>query len=124
MSSLNFQDIEIYEGQTFDKLLKQIHENSNEKSVQIAQLIKKLTEFIKSPDDAAMLVPLVAEYLEVGVKNDDQLIKLAGIIQRFIKGNVAANDADSSFGLTDAERAEILANVKENSAKVVKMGAK
>jgi hypothetical protein len=124
MSSLNFQDIEIYEGQTFDKLLKQIHENSNEKSVQIAQLIRKLTEFIKSPDDAAMLVPLVAEYLEVGVKNDDQLIKLAGIIQRFIKGNVGSNESDSSFGLTDAERAEILANVKENSAKIVKMGVK
>lgn len=124
MSSLNFHDIEIYEGQTFDKLLKQIHENSNEKSVQIAQLIKKLTEFIKSPDDAAMLVPLVAEYLEVGVKNDDQLIKLASIIQRFIKGNVTGNDSDSSFGLSDAERAEILANVQENSAKVVKMGAK
>jgi len=124
MSSLNFQDIEIYEGQTFDKLLKQIHENSNEKSAQIAQLIKKLTEFIKSPDDAAMLVPLVAEYLEVGVKNDDQLIKLAGIIQRFIKGNISGNESDSSFGLTDAERAEILANVKENTGKVVKMGAK
>ncbi len=124
MSSLNFNDIEIYEGQTFDKLLKQIHENSNEKSTQIAQLIKKLTEFIKSPDDAAMLVPLVAEYLEVGVKNDEQLIKLAGIIQRFIKGNVGSNESDSSFGLTDAERAEILANAAENSAKVIKMGAK
>jgi hypothetical protein len=123
MSSLNFQDIEIYEGQTFDKLLKQIHENSNEKSVQIAQLIKKLTEFIKSPDDASLLVPLVAEYLEVGVKNDDQLIKLAGIIQRFVKTSSTSNE-ETSFGLTDEERAEILANANDNSAKVIKMGAK
>jgi hypothetical protein len=123
MSSLNFHEIEIYEGQTFDKLLKQIHENSNEKSTQIAQLIRKLTEFIKSPDDAALLVPLVAEYLEVGVKNDEQLIKLAGIIQRFVKTSSTSTE-DTSYGLTDDERAEILANAKESSAKVIKMGTK
>jgi hypothetical protein len=123
MSSLNFHEIEIYEGQTFDKLLKQIHENSNEKSSQLANLVRKLTEFIKSPDDAALLVPLVAQYLEVGVKNDEQLIKLAGIIQRFTK-TTSTNNEDTSYGLTDEERAEILANANDNSAKVVKMGAK
>lgn len=123
MSSLNFHEIEIYEGQTFDKLLKQIHENSNEKSSQIANLIKKLTEFIKSPDDAALLVPLVAEYLEVGVKNDEQLIKLAGIIQRFVKTSSTTAE-ETSFGLTDEERAEIIANAKDTTAKVIKMGAK
>lgn len=124
MSSLNFNNIEIYEGQTFDKLLKQIHDNSNEKSAQITSLIGKLTEFIKNPDDATLLVPLIAEYLEVGVKNDDQLIKLAGIIQRFIKGNTSSNE-DSSFGLSEAERAEIIANAKENNhGKIVKMGTK
>ena len=123
MSSLNFHEIEIYDGQTFDKLLKQIHENSNEKSSQLANLIRKLTEFIKSPDDAALLVPLVAQYLEVGVKNDEQLIKLAGIIQRFVK-TTSTTVEDNSYGLTDEERAEILANAKDTTAKVIKMGAK
>lgn len=122
--SVNFSEIEIYEGQTFDKLLKQIHENSNEKSAQITKLIGKLTEFIKDPDDAALLVPLVAEYLEVGVKNDEQLIKLAGIVQRFVKTPASINE-DSGIGLTDAERAEILENAKQhNNAKVIKMGGK
>lgn len=123
MSSLNFNEIEIYEGQTFDKLLKQIHENSNEKSSQLANLIKKLTEFIKGPDDASLLVPLIAQYLEVGVKNDDQLIKLAGIIQRFVKTTSSSND-DTSYGLTAEEKAEILANVNESATKVIKMGTK
>jgi hypothetical protein len=122
MSSVNFSEIEIYEGQTFDKLLKQIHENSNEKSTQISALIQKLTQFIKDPNDAALLVPLVAEYLEVGVKNDEQLIKLAGIVQRFVKAPSVSND-DSGVLITDAERAEIIANSKEqHNAKVIKMG--
>ena len=122
MSSVNFSEIEIYEGQPFDKLLKQIHENSNEKSSQISALIQKLTQFIKDPNDAALLVPLVAEYLEVGVKNDEQLIKLAGIVQRFVKAPSTSNE-DSGVLITDAERAEIIANSKEQTdAKVIKMG--
>ena len=120
MSSPNFKEIEIYEGQTFDKLLKQIHDNSNEKSSQISALVQKLTQFIKEPNDAVLLVPLVAEYLEVGVKNDEQLIKLAGIIQRFVKAPSTSNE-DSGVLLSDAERAEILANSKEHG-KIIKMG--
>lgn len=121
MSSPNFKEIEIYEGQTFDKLLKQIHDNSNEKSSQISALVQKLTQFIKDPNDAVLLVPLVAEYLEVGVKNDEQLIKLAGIIQRFVKAPSSSNE-DAGVLLSDAEREEILANSKDYG-KVIKMGA-
>ena len=119
----NFSDIEIYEGKTFDELLKQIHENSNEKSLQIKILIDKLMSFIKNPDDANRLVPLIVEYLEVGVKNDEQLIKLAAIIQRFTK-TVSSSSDDNSGGLvlSDAERKQIIENSKE-SAKILKMGS-
>lgn len=119
----NFSDIEIYEGKTFDELLKQIHENSNEKSLQIKILIDKLMSFIKNPDDANLLVPLIVEYLEVGVKNDEQLIKLAAIIQRFTKTASSSSD-DNSGGLvlSDAERKQIIENSKE-SAKILKMGS-
>jgi len=119
----NFSDIEIYEGKTFDELLKQIHENSNEKSLQIKILIDKLMSFIKNPDDANLLVPLIVEYLEVGVKNDEQLIKLAAIIQRFTK-TVSSSSDDNSGGLvlSDAERKQIIENSKE-SAKILKMGS-
>ena len=107
----------------FDELLKQIHDNSNEKSDQIRSLILKLSGFIKDTDDAALLVPLLASYLEVGVKNDEQLIKLAALVQRFIKTSASNNEEDSSYGLSEKERAEIIANAREfGSGKIVKMG--
>lgn len=121
--NIDFSQIEVYKGKSFDELLKQIHDNSNEKSDQIRSLIQKLSGFIKDPDDAALLVPLLASYLEVGVKNDEQLIKLAAIIQRFVKTSATSSDEDSSFGLSEKERAEIIANARESGAgKIVKMG--
>ncbi len=48
---------------------------------------------------------------------------LCSLIQRFTK-TTSTNNEDTSYGLTDEERAEILANANDNSAKVVKMGAK
>lgn len=121
--NVDFSQIEVYKGKTFDSLLRQIHENSNEKSEQIKNLIMKLTGFIKNPDDAALLVPLLAEYFEVGVKNDEQLIKLAAIVQRFVKTSSSSSEEDSSYGLSEKERAEIIANAREsNSGKIVKIG--
>tara|TARA_Y100000389_G_scaffold204903_1_gene260645 strand:+ start:1774 stop:2148 length:375 start_codon:yes stop_codon:yes gene_type:complete len=123
MSKLDFSQIEMYDGKTFDTLLKQIHDNSNSKSTQIDALIKQLAGFIKNPDDASLLVPLLAEYIEVSVKNDDQLIKMAGIIQRFAKG--AATTDDSNAGtLSEAEKEEIRKNAKDISkGKIIKMEA-
>jgi hypothetical protein len=121
--NIDFSQIEVYKGKSFDELLKQIHDNSNEKSDQIRSLILKLSGFIKDTDDAALLVPLLASYLEVGVKNDEQLIKLAALVQRFIKTSASNNEEDSSYGLSEKERAEIIANAREfGSGKIVKMG--
>lgn len=121
--NVDFTQIEVYKGKSFDELLKQIHENSNEKSEQIRSLILKITSFIKDADDAALLVPLLAEYLEVGVKNDEQLIKLAAIVQRFVKNTGSNAEDNNSFGLSEKERAEIIANAREfGSGKIVKIG--
>lgn len=120
-----FSNIEIYSGQTLEDLFKQIHSNSNNTSSQITKLIRKLSELVKSTDDAAILVPLIAEYLEVSVKNDDQLIKLAGIVQRFVKSQNTAKDNDDNFlGLTPEEREEIISNADFFTGKMIESGKK
>ena len=54
--------------------------------------------------DATLIVPLIKEYLEISVKNDEQLIKMATIIQRALQ-NVGE---DGEFGISDEEKAELL----------------
>lgn len=120
MAGSDFSNIVIYEDVTLDKLLEEIHTNSVEKSDQIKVLIDKLVTLMKTPADAKLLIPLIVEYLEVGVKNDDQLIKLASVIQRFSKTSISSNDS-GDFVLSDKEREQIIKNSKE-SAKILKMG--
>jgi hypothetical protein len=55
-----------------------------------------------------LIVPLIKEYLEISVKNDEQLIKMATIIQRAL--NSTSTD-DGGFGISDEEKAQLLAEI-------------
>ena len=94
-------DKEIFDGKSFSDLLKEIHSNSKKKDKQINSLIAQLQPLVKNITDATILVPLIKDYLDVGVKNDEQLIKMAGIIQRAM----ARTESEGvDFNLTEDEK--------------------
>ena len=51
---------------------------------------------------------LIKDYLEVSVKNDDQLAKLLAVAQRLI-GNNAQGESD--FGISEEEKNQLLAEL-------------
>ena len=81
--------------------------SSKKKSRQIDGLIKELQPLIKNSGDASVLVPMIKDYLEVSVKNDDALVKLAAVVQRLISASMKESD-DGEFGLSDEERRQLL----------------
>ena len=105
----------IFDDKSFSDLLKEIHKNQNKKSKQLASLIAELRPLITSLGDATVVVPLIKEYMEISVKNDDQLIKMAAILQRLSTGN--ANTGDG--GLLTEEEMSQLQEVAEEIAKTV-----
>lgn len=115
-------DIEIFKGKNFSDLCKDIVKNSEEKKNQIDILITDLRDMIKTVNDATMIVPLLKEYFDVGVRNDEQLIKLAAIIQRLMSGKVGA-DSDGGGGmlLTEEERKQLMATVEETAKTLNKL---
>ena len=72
----------LFKDKTFSNLLEDIYKNANRKEKEIKALIDQLKPMIQEPGDAMMLVPLLKEYMELGIKNDEALIKMAGIVQR------------------------------------------
>ena len=82
-------EFELFNGTNFSDLMRDIYHNSKKKDRQIQGLIKELQPLIKNVGDATVLVPMIKDYLEVSVKNDDALIKLAAVVQRIIS---ASND--------------------------------
>jgi len=103
---------EIFEGKSFSDLLKEIHTNSKRKEKQINSLIAQLQPLVKNITDATILVPLIKDYLDVGIKNDDALIKMAGIIQRAM---VRSESAGTDFNLSEDEKKQLLDTVKSTN---------
>jgi protein subunit release factor A len=107
-------DTEIFKGKTFSSLVKDIYFNSNHKKEQINQLIKDLREMVKDIGSATVIAPMIKDYIDVGVKNDDQLVKLSAVLTRFINGTSTSSDEVGGSGmLTDSEKEELLNNVKK-----------
>ena len=104
MSGLNSV---VFGKKKFSDILSEIYNNQKKKEDQISGLISELKPLVQDIGDATLIVPLIKEYLEIGVKNDEQLIKMATIVQRVI--NNSSNE--DSMGITDSEKEELLAEL-------------
>ena len=111
----NSLDQILFDDKSFSDLLKEIHKNQSKKSKQLASLIAELRPLITSLGDATVVVPLIKEYMEISVKNDDQLIKMAAIVQRLSTGASSSGDA----GLLTEEEMQQLQDVAEEISKTV-----
>ena len=105
----------LFDDKSFGDLLKEIHGNQKKKAKQLASLIAELRPLVQSLGDATVIVPLIKEYMEISVKNDDQLIKMAAIVQRLSTGASQSGDG----GLLTAEEMDQLMDVAEEIAKTV-----
>lgn len=106
------KDSILFDNKSFSDLLRDVYTNTKKKESQINGLIDQLKPMIKSMTDASVMVPLVKEYLEVSVKNDDNLVRLTAIIQRLLVTNAKAT-TEGELGLTDAERAQLMSEAQE-----------
>ena len=98
-------DKKIFGKKKFSDILSEIYDNSKKKEQQISVLISELRPLVKDIGDATLIVPLIKEYLEIGVKNDEQLIKMAAIVQRVINSE---NTGEDNFGISESEKQALL----------------
>ena len=105
-------DKEIFKGKTFQDLTKDIYDNTINKKKQIDLLISEIHGFITTIDDVVLVAPIIKEYMDVAVKNDEHLVKLAGVIQRIIAKSSGGDD--ESFLLSDAEKDDLINALQED----------
>ena len=113
-------EFELYKGKSFASLCKDIVNNSEEKKTQLDIVITDLRDMIKTVNDAVTIVPLLKDYFDAGIRNDEQLIKLAAIIQRLI-ADKTNGESDSSGGiLTDEEKKQLMSAIEETAKTIQK----
>ena len=106
------KDYEIFEGKTLSDVFKDIYDNSKTNKQQLEVLMKEVVGFIKDGDTAVQIVPMLKEYLEINVKNDEQLVKLATIVQRITAAEKRITSDDSEFGLSEAEKEQLMSVIE------------
>ena len=104
-------DYEIFDGKSLSSLFKDIYENTEFNRKQLDVLTRELVQFIKDGDTAIQIVPMIKEYLEINVKNDDQLVKMAGIVQRLISAENRGGTEDE-YGLSEEEKKQLLSGIE------------
>ena len=102
----------LFDNKSFSDLMRDIYNNTKKKEVQITGLIDQLKPMIRNMTDASMMVPLIKEYLEVSVKNDDNLVKLTAIVQRLLASNDRSGNTDGD-SLSEDEKQQLLAAAQE-----------
>jgi hypothetical protein len=103
-------DSEIFGKKKFSDILQEIYNNQKKKEKQISALISELKPLITDIGDATLIVPLIKEYMDLGLKNDDQLIKMANIIQKAVSSN---KTAEEGFGMSEDEKSQLLSEIQK-----------
>ena len=112
-------DYEVFEGKSLSDVFKDIYDNTEKNRQQLDVLTRELVGYIKDGDTAVQIVPMLKEYLEIIVKNDDQLVKIAAIVQRLVASESKGGSEDS-FGLSDSEKEQLMKAVEETAGDVQK----
>ena len=102
---------EIFDGKTFQDLTRDIYENTTKRKTQIDLLISEIHGFITTIDDVVLVAPIIKEYMDTAVRNDEHLVKLAGVLQRII--SKSQGESDESMLLSDEEKEELMGTLQD-----------
>ena len=112
------KDFKIFGDKNFSDLSQEIYENSKLKKTQIELLVQEVHGYIQGIEDIAVVGPILKELLDVGVKNDDNLLNLATVFQRIM---AKAGTDESDIGLlSDDEKQQLLDSLEDAASEIQK----
>jgi hypothetical protein len=115
----NFNDVEVFDGMSLSDLFKKIHKNNKDIDKKIEDFIDTMKPMATANvGNATNLMPVVKDLIDVNVKNNEQLVKMAAIAQR-----AATSNSSSPESLIDMSEIEALLaeqkDVQEQSQKLI-----
>lgn len=100
---------ELFKNKTISDVFEDIYENSTKKREQIDVFIEKLARMVTNATDAEVIAPIIKDFMEVKVKNDEHIVRVAQIGQRVLK-DAASGEGPADTVLTDEEKRNLLNN--------------
>ena len=100
----------IFDDKTLSDVFRDIYKNTESKREQINTFVTKLVRQIRTPEDAAVISPIIKDFMEVNVRNDEHIVRIAQIAQRAIA--IGTKTVSSTELLTEEEKQQLLSNIK------------
>ena len=100
----------IFDDKTLSDVFRDIYKNTESKREQINTFVTKLVRQIRTPEDAAIISPIIKDFMEVNVRNDEHIVRIAQIAQRAIA--IGTKTVGSTELLTEEEKQQLLSNIK------------
>ena len=104
-------EFQLFDGKNLSSLFKDIYENQQNKKKNISDLIESLRKLIKNVGEATVIAPIIKDLIEVSVKNDEHLIKMATIAQRLAAAEAKGIGEDG--WLSETEKAQLLNEMED-----------
>ena len=104
-------EFQLFDGKNLSSLFKDIYENQQNKKKNISELIESLRKLINNVGEATVIAPIIKDLIEVSVKNDEHLIKMATIAQRLAAAEAKGIGEDG--WLSEHEKNQLLTELEE-----------
>lgn len=101
----------IFDDKSMKDLYREVYTRSETKKNQLNTLLSDIQKHITDKNDAIIFLPQIKEFLTVGVKNDETLIKLIAVIQKM----TTLKDGGENGELLSEEEKEQLRNSITNT---------
>ena len=111
-------DYKVFKNTTLADLFEKIDHNSKRNKIQIESLIQELMVYIKDPNTAIQLFPMISDYMEANIRNDEVLVKLTAVVQRVMQSE--AKGEGGEFSLSDEEKEQLLNKIEKETNNIQK----
>jgi len=92
--SLDPDEIKAFKDKSLGDVLEEAYERSYENKHLIEDLVDQLSDLIEDEGDAATIVPVITDYMEISVKNNEQLLQLSQVVQKMYNATVRQTSQD------------------------------
>jgi hypothetical protein len=107
---------QIFEGKSLSDLLKELYNKQNETDVMVKEELIRLSQFINTPGDAIVIVPMLKNLMDSKLKNDETILK---IVQLFKQQSQQSKEHDKEDGLlTENDIAQLFSEVNSRNTEV------
>jgi len=115
----NFDDVTVFGNTSLSDLFKQIHKNNKDIDKKIEDFIDTMKPMATANvGNATNLMPVVKDLIDVNVKNNEQLVKMAAIAQR--AATASNNNGDELINMDEINALlEEQKQVEDNSKKLL-----